>query len=119
MSMSACTRTLLVLALSTVAAACGGDDGGSGSGGGEASGGGTAAVSDETRKLFANTCGGCHALSDAGTDGSVGPNLDETSLDAGGVEATIEAGPGAMPPNLLEGEDRTAVAEYVASQAGQ
>ena len=29
------------------------------------------------KKLFITTCGGCHTLADAGTKGTIGPNLDD------------------------------------------
>src|SRR6185369_3511946 len=29
------------------------------------------------KKLFVQACGGCHTLADAGTNGTVGPNLDD------------------------------------------
>src|SRR5918998_101463 len=63
------------------------------------------------KQLFTVTCGGCHVLSDAGTSGPVGPNLDELKPDKQRVVNAIEKGPGAMPANLLEGADRDAVAE--------
>lgn len=69
------------------------------------------------RSLFAESCGSCHALSDAETTGALGPNLDETEMDAAAVEQQIIEGGGAMPPGLLEGEEATAVAEYVAAAA--
>lgn len=69
------------------------------------------------REQFSETCGGCHTLSDADTSGAVGPNLDETELDADAIEQQIIHGGGAMPPGLLEGEEATTVAEYVAAAA--
>lgn len=71
----------------------------------------------EARDLFSTTCGGCHTLSDAGTTGSVGPNLDDTELDAAGVLEVIENGRGAMPAGLLDGEEAQSVADYVAAAA--
>jgi mono/diheme cytochrome c family protein len=70
------------------------------------------------REIFVSTCGGCHVLSDAGTNGQVGPNLDEVAPDQAQVLAAIETGPGQMPENLLEGEQAEQVAEYVAEAAG-
>lgn len=87
-----------------------------GSGGDEAA---PPELDDDSRQLFAQTCGSCHVLEDAGTTGTVGPNLDETTLDAVGVAQKIEEGGGGMPPNLLEGEEREDVAEYVARAAAQ
>jgi len=47
-------------------------------GGGKAGGGGAAG-----KQLFAsNGCGGCHALTDAGTDANVGPKLDDIATQA-------------------------------------
>jgi mono/diheme cytochrome c family protein len=70
------------------------------------------------RALFASTCGSCHTLSDADTSGAVGPNLDETTLDAAGVLGMIENGGAGMPGGLLSGDDAQAVADYVAGAAG-
>lgn len=85
--------------------------------GAEGEGGEAVEVDPAVREAFATTCGGCHTLSDAETTGAVGPNLDETTLDAAGVEEIIANGSGAMPPGLLEGEEATSVAEYVAGAA--
>lgn len=70
------------------------------------------------RETFVNTCGGCHVLADAETNGQVGPNLDELAPDRDTVLTAIEVGPGQMPENLLQGEDAQAVADYVAANAG-
>lgn len=34
------------------------------------------------KKLFVQACGGCHTLADAGTSGSIGPNLDDAFAQA-------------------------------------
>jgi cytochrome c6 len=34
------------------------------------------------KKLFVQACGGCHTLADAGTNGKVGPNLDDAFAQA-------------------------------------
>ena len=70
------------------------------------------------QEQFVNTCGGCHVLADAGTNGQVGPNLDELAPDVDTVLTAIQVGPGQMPENLLEGEEARQVAEYVAANAG-
>jgi cytochrome c551 len=75
------------------------------------------ALDPEARELFAGSCGSCHALSDAETTGAVGPGLDDTEMDAAAVAEQIENGGGAMPAGILEGEEATAVAEYVAAAA--
>ena len=106
----------LVLAL----AACGGDDEGGGGttppAGGGGGGGETAA---EGKSVFTSNCGSCHTLSDAGTNGQVGPNLDDVKPDKDTVLNALRTGPGAMPTNVVTGADADAVAEYVSSAAGQ
>jgi mono/diheme cytochrome c family protein len=78
---------------------------------------------------FQAKCGGCHALSDAGTNGSIGPNLDDAAagdriagLEQSSFEALVrqqidEADP-PMPRGLVKGADARDVAAYVASVAG-
>jgi len=34
------------------------------------------------KKLFVQACGGCHTLADAGTNGTIGPNLDDAFAQA-------------------------------------
>ncbi len=53
-------------------------DGGAAPGGDAATGDGAVSgvVADRGRALFAERCGGCHRLSDAGTSGRIGPDLD-------------------------------------------
>jgi mono/diheme cytochrome c family protein len=123
--------TLLAALALAFAAGCGGDDepgepadtGVTGGGSAqtqqqdtqtEAAGGGGAA-----RSTFANTCGGCHTLKAAGTNGQVGPNLDELKPDEQRVRNAIRTGPGPMPENLLQGADADAVAKFVSENAGQ
>lgn len=78
------------------------------------------------------TCGACHALDRAGTNGTQGPDLDAAfgpSRAAGMNEETIEgivlrqiAHPlrgSIMPADLVTGEDAKDVAAYVAQAAGQ
>jgi cytochrome c5 len=92
-------------------------------GGGEAGGGGGgASASAEGKQIFTQSCGTCHTLSDAGTSGTVGPNLDELKPDKARVENAIKnggAGTGAMPANIVTGQEAEAVAEYVSSVAGK
>jgi mono/diheme cytochrome c family protein len=91
-------------------AGCGGDD--------EPTDRPESAASGDPKQVFASTCGGCHTLKAAGTSGSIGPNLDELKPDAARVQAALKSGPGAMPENLLTGDDAQQVADYVASNAG-
>jgi len=90
--------------------------------------------------LFKSSCAGCHTLAAAGTNGTIGPNLDnafasDRSQDF--KDSSIEnvvldqirlgSGPIAigkveeptMPANIVKGQDAVDVAAYVASVAGQ
>jgi mono/diheme cytochrome c family protein len=58
-------------------------------------GGGAGGADGEA--LFSDTCGSCHTLSAAGTSGAVGPNLDDSSLDAAEIEEVVRDGRGTMP----------------------
>ena len=50
------------------------------------------------RELFNNySCSACHALSDAGSSGSVGPDLDNPNLTRDAIVTRIEMGGGPMP----------------------
>jgi mono/diheme cytochrome c family protein len=90
------------------------DTSGDQTGGGDDGGGGEAAADGEA--LFTDNCGSCHTLSAAGTSGSVGPNLDDTSLDAAAIESIVRDGSGSMPAfgGDLSDAEITAVAEFVA-----
>ena len=65
-------------------------------------------------------CANCHNLDEAGAEGSVGPDLDETSLDRDGIEEIIRNGRGAMPAfeGNLQDDQIEAVADYVAESVG-
>lgn len=79
------------------------------------------ASTEPGRQLFAQTCGSCHTLADAGTSGTVGPSLDVLEPDAATVETAIRAGgagTGAMPAGLYSGKQAEQVAAYVAAVAG-
>jgi mono/diheme cytochrome c family protein len=102
--------TLTALALA--AAGCG-------SGSGDGGGGGDGGSSSDPKQIFANTCGGCHTLKAAGTEGQVGPNLDELKPDAARVKKAIAEGPSVMPANLVTGAKADAVAKFVADNAGR
>jgi mono/diheme cytochrome c family protein len=111
------TIVLVTLVLGLGAVACGGDDN-------EAST--TETTTTETsstpvgREVFVANCGSCHTLSDAGTSGAVGPNLDTIGLDASAVENQVRNGGGGMPPfeGQLTDEEITEVAAYVAANDG-
>jgi mono/diheme cytochrome c family protein len=90
--------------------------------------------------LFQTTCGTCHTLYSAGTDGNYGPNLDELLAPSGPptgptAASTIKATearvlnaaengvnsstPGRMPAGILNEEQTKEVAEFVANTAGE
>ena len=94
------------------------------------------------RKVFQDTCAGCHTLSAAGSTGTIGPNLDASFAEArseGFKESAILdivhdqiKFPGQypvsesnkdflkanMPANLVTGQNAIDVAAYVAANAG-
>lgn len=93
----------------------------------EASPEGSVAASDQQGlELFQINCGACHTLAVAGTDGVVGPDLDErfgtTTKSADTVKSTystvlttIENGlNGRMPKGILQGAQAKAVSRFVA-----
>ena len=87
-----------------------GEEGG-GAGGGDAARG---------KELFASEgCGGCHTFEDAGTSGTVGPNLDEAGTSFEEAVTQIENGGGGMPAygGELSEEDIRALAAYVVESA--
>ena len=88
------------------------------------------------KALFKTKCGSCHTLADAGTTGTLGPNLDNAfaadkspAFRSKGTEQTIRdvvrgqiaypttdpgTGHPGMTPNLLHGQQARDVAVYVA-----
>jgi cytochrome c551/c552 len=64
--------------------------------------GGSAGGADSNETAIAlfdsSGCAGCHTLSVADASGTVGPNLDISSLSKAETEAKIRSGGGAMPP---------------------
>ncbi|HWB22510.1 MAG TPA: cytochrome c [Gaiellaceae bacterium] len=95
------------------------------------------------QSLFVKNCAACHTLANAGTSGTVGPNLDDafrydklqgiklstirdvvrgqiayaTSTTGADVPGTTTPSAG-MPDNILRGEQARDVAVYVAECAG-
>jgi mono/diheme cytochrome c family protein len=80
----------------------------------------------EGKAIFTRNCAGCHTLADAGTDGVVGPNLDQTKPPKALVIERVTKGMGAMPSfrdrfaggPFLTSAQVQAVADYVSSAAG-
>jgi mono/diheme cytochrome c family protein len=97
-------------------------------GGADASPGSTVpADNQQGLQIFQINCGACHTLAAAGTDGEIGPNLDQ--ILASGQKSsqvvegnynlvlnTIENGIGGrMPKELVQGEQAKQVAQFVAN----
>lgn len=94
-----------------------------------------AASDDYARSLFQTNCGSCHTLARGGTDGVVGPDLDERlagavgpAIDDTAVQASQDRvnnaivnglGNGAMPAGILQGDEVDVVANFVARVAGR
>jgi mono/diheme cytochrome c family protein len=111
---------LVLTAAALVATGCGGED--------------VTGFEDADRgtgkDLFVQNCGSCHTLADAATAGTTGPNLDQAlgySCAQGFAEDTafsvvhgqIDLAQGAMPADIVTGQDAVDVAAYVASVAGK
>jgi mono/diheme cytochrome c family protein len=84
------------------------------------------------KKVFVAKCGACHTLARAETKGTVGPNLDEAfnvALKEGSKRETVRGivekqiqipnPEGAMPKNLISGQQLKDVAAYVAESAAK
>jgi mono/diheme cytochrome c family protein len=87
-------------------------------GGGGGGGGGGAAEGDPAagKDVYASAgCGSCHAFADAGSTGTVGPDLDQSSVEFDAAVTQITDGGGGMPPfgGQLSDEDIANVAAYV------
>ncbi len=72
------------------------------------------------RVVFTENCGSCHTLADAGTTGTVGPDLDQSQPAEALVVERVTNGQGVMPPfeGVLTEEEITEVAVYVSAAAG-
>jgi cbb3-type cytochrome c oxidase subunit III len=88
---------------------------------GEEEGGGKAAPPDGEAVFASAGCGSCHALAAAGTDGTVGPSLDESKPSEALVIDRVTNGMGAMPSfkDTLSEEEIKAVADFVVANAGK
>lgn len=101
--------TSLVMGL----AACGG---GSDTTKDKNNGGGTdTAQAGDADKIFQQKCSACHG---GDLKGGVGPNLTKigSQLSKDDILATIKNGKGAMPPNVIEGDDANKVADWLSAK---
>ncbi|MEW8986181.1 MAG: cytochrome c551 [Bacillus sp. (in: firmicutes)] len=96
----------LLMGTSLALAACGG--------GGDEAGGGDKPGADP-EKLYNQKCSSCHG---GNLEGGVGPKLSDVGsrLSQEDIESVIANGQGSMPPKLLEGDDASAVAEWLANK---
>jgi len=71
--------------------------------------------------LGASGCTGCHTLADAGSSGTVGPNLDDAKPSFELAYDRVTNGQGGMPSfgTSLTDQQRADVAAYVSSVAGK
>src|SRR5262245_52425355 len=84
----------------------------------------------EGKDLFVTNCGACHTLFKAGTDGIVGPNLDDllappspTPADPATIKPRVLSAvnngvAGRMPKGILSGPQADQVADFVSRCAG-
>ncbi|HEY7266742.1 MAG TPA: cytochrome c [Solirubrobacterales bacterium] len=82
------------------------------------------------KDLFVTNCGACHTLAEAGTDGVIGPDLDDRLAPPSAsapapntikprVLAAINNGMGGrMPKGVVSGQQADQVATYVSQVAG-
>jgi len=72
------------------------------------------------KQIFTANCASCHTLADAGTTGTIGPNLDESQPPVELVVDRVTNGQGAMPSfaDTLSEQQIRDVAAYVSSAAG-
>ena len=73
------------------------------------------------KQIFQKKCAGCHTLKDAGTTGTIGPNLDQLKPPFATVQRQVTNGGVKMPAfkGVLTTAQIKAVAKYVSSHAGK
>ena len=71
--------------------------------------------------LGAGNCAACHTLSDAGSIGEIGPNLNQIRPQVQTILMAVKNGIGVMPAmqGILSDEEIEAVAHYVSISADQ
>jgi mono/diheme cytochrome c family protein len=75
---------------------------------------------DDPKLMFESNCGNCHVLADAGTSGTIGPNLDQSKPTLQKAITQITNGGGGMPPfkvQLTQQQIR-ALAQYIVRATG-
>jgi cbb3-type cytochrome c oxidase subunit III len=76
---------------------------------------------NDPKLLFESNCGSCHTLADAGTSGTIGPNLDQAKPSLQKAITQITNGGGGMPAfkgQLMQAQIR-ALAQYLVRVTGQ
>ena len=89
--------------------------------GGEGAGGGATGDPEAGAGVYAaEGCGGCHTFAAAQSSGTVGPDLDSSSVDFAGAVRQIRNGGGGMPPfgPDLSDEQIANVAAFVVERRG-
>ena len=73
------------------------------------------------KQIFQKKCAGCHTLKDAGTTGTIGPNLDQLRPAFAIVQKQVTNGGAKMPAfkAVLMKAQIDAVAKYVSAHAGK
>jgi len=78
-------------------------------------------------QVFQINCGACHTLAAAGTDGEIGPNLDQLLASGQKTPQTVQGNytlvlntikngiGGRMPKELVQGDQAKQVAQFVAN----
>lgn len=125
---------LLLAVLALVAAGCGGEDTTAtpetvegtlptvtGGGDSDVPALGLSGEASEGKSVYASAgCGGCHVLAAAGSNGQVGPNLDDSKPSYELVATRVTKGQGAMPSfaDQLEPQQIADVSAYVVESTG-
>jgi len=83
--------------------------------------GGGGGGAEDGKAIFSSNCASCHTLKAAGTNGTIGPNLDEAKPDEALVKERVTNGMGVMPSfkGKLSDTQIAAVAKFVSENAGQ
>ena len=107
----------LLMGTALVLSACGGNDDKASDKKDTTSNGNTTttASAGDAEKIFNQKCSSCHG---GDLKGGVGPNLSAigSKLSKEEIETTILNGKGAMPAKFIEGDEATAVADWLAAK---